>query len=176
MTPHLKDIPAHQFWGAPPWIPRHLPLGAAPRPATADDFPVLLEILRAALEPVLAPLGLWNQTAEDKAFRRSFHPGADYIIEREGRGIGLWGVRQTPSTGGSLFLIHAAIAPGFQGAGLGRALLSRLVVWADQTGRVVELTVHRGNRATLFYQSAGFRPVIETDTKVRLRYSPDLRQ
>jgi L-phenylalanine/L-methionine N-acetyltransferase len=52
-----------------------------------------------------------------------------------------------------------AMAPAWQGQGLGRRLIERLLDWADNWGGVlrVELTVHADNeRAIALYKSLGF--------------------
>jgi putative acetyltransferase len=52
-----------------------------------------------------------------------------------------------------------AIAPEWQGRGLGRQLIERLLAWADNWGHVlrVELHVHEDNeRAIALYRSLGF--------------------
>ena len=52
-----------------------------------------------------------------------------------------------------------AVAPGWQGHGLGRELLTRLLSWADRWGGVlrIELWVHEGNeRAIALYREFGF--------------------
>jgi L-phenylalanine/L-methionine N-acetyltransferase len=52
-----------------------------------------------------------------------------------------------------------AIAPEWQGRGVGRRMMERLLAWADNWGGVlrIELTVHEDNeRAVALYRSLGF--------------------
>lgn len=56
-------------------------------------------------------------------------------------------------------MLGIGIAPGFQGRGVGRMLITRLLDWADNWAGVlrVELTVHADNdRAMALYRSLGF--------------------
>ncbi|MFC5498976.1 GNAT family N-acetyltransferase [Caenimonas terrae] len=56
-------------------------------------------------------------------------------------------------------MLGIGIAPGWQGRGIGRQLIARLLDWADNWAGVlrVELTVHADNeRATALYRSMGF--------------------
>ena len=56
-------------------------------------------------------------------------------------------------------MLGIGIAPGWQGRGIGRALITRLLDWADNWAGVlrVELTVHADNeRAIALYRSMGF--------------------
>lgn len=56
-------------------------------------------------------------------------------------------------------LLGIAIAPAWQGRGLGRTLMHRLLHWADRWGAVlrIELQVHADNeRAIALYRSLGF--------------------
>jgi L-phenylalanine/L-methionine N-acetyltransferase len=56
-------------------------------------------------------------------------------------------------------LLGIAIAPDWQGRGVGRALMQRLLAWADDWAGVlrIELQVHVDNeRAQALYRSLGF--------------------
>ena len=56
-------------------------------------------------------------------------------------------------------MLGIGIAPGFQGRGVGRMLITRLLDWADNWAGVlrIELTVHADNdRAMALYRSMGF--------------------
>lgn len=56
-------------------------------------------------------------------------------------------------------VLGISVAPGWQGRGVGRALIERLLAWADDWSGVlrVELNVHAENeRAIALYRSLGF--------------------
>jgi ribosomal protein S18 acetylase RimI-like enzyme len=91
--------------------------------------------------------------------------GAGAFVE-EASGIALHGrvvcgaimlVRPEP---GQAFVVAVAVAPAHQGQGLGRALLTRTLALAWETGiRTVDLTVTEENRpASALYERLGFVP------------------
>ncbi len=141
------------------------------RPATAADFEPLFVLLRAALSPHQA----WDDVTERARFAASFSPGDqpsdDNVVVARSDLAGIFGLRRSPQ---GLFLMHLALAPAFQGQGFGRFLLTHAIAEAEQKGVPLELTVALSNPARHFYTAAGLRPVIETDTKMRMRYSPGL--
>ena len=83
------------------------------------------------------------------------------VAVAEGRIVGSAGLH---TAGTSLRRSHVrmlgiGIAPGWQGRGVGRMLITRLLDWADNWAGVlrVELTVHADNdRAMALYSSMGF--------------------
>lgn len=95
-------------------------------------------------------------------FLRKVEPGSCKLVAFEGDE--LVGAAGLHPAGGSLRRQHArmlgiGIAPHWQGRGLGRQLIARLLDWADNWAGVlrVELVVHADNvRAQALYRSMGF--------------------
>lgn len=134
------------------------------RPATAQHFLPLRAIIAEAVAPAATP----RSPAPESLFARSFSPGHDHILLREGNICGIFGVRKFPS---HWFLMHLALDAGARGKGIGSALLQCLTRSARDAGICVELTVQTESRARKLYHACGFRPVIVTDSGTRMRYS-----
>jgi len=95
----------------------------------------------------------WLQKVEPQSCR--------LVAVAEGRIVGSAGLHMA-STGlgrSHVRMLGIGIAPGFQGRGVGRMLIERLLDWADNWAGVlrVELMVHADNdRAMALYRSMGF--------------------
>ncbi|MGF1454680.1 MAG: GNAT family N-acetyltransferase [Alphaproteobacteria bacterium] len=153
-----------------------LPAGLALEPARSADFEALFTLIDESFAPLLGPAGQWDRARERRMFRRSFTPGRDLVLRacgQDGSVAGLWSVAGIP---GGRVLLYAVLAPQWRNRGIGSRLLAALTGEADANGIPLELTVHRLNRASALYERVGFRAVLETDTKLRMRYSPSLRQ
>ena len=79
----------------------------------------------------------------------------------QGRVVGSAGLHPAGNTlrRSHVRMLGISIAPGWQGRGVGRMLINRLLDWADNWAGVlrVELTVHADNdRAMALYRSLGF--------------------
>ncbi len=147
--------------------------------AQPADVDALFTLIDESFAPLLGPAGQWNRDGERGIFRRSFKPDQDRVLRRTSNHAasstieGLWSVRRVS---GGLVLLYAVLAPDWRNRGIGSWLLSTLMAEADVNGVPLELTVHRLNRARELYQRVGFQTVLETDTKLRMRYSPNLEQ
>lgn len=132
------------------------------RPALSEDFPFIWRIhLKTAMGP--------DTVAERRMLERQFVPDRDRIVEVDGRPAGIFGVDDTRRM---LYLRHIALIPDVQGCGLGTALLRSLLKRAENRGIPVELTVDKDNRrARHLYDRLGFKIALETDTRLRMRYT-----
>ena len=95
--------------------------GSALRPATAGDVSEIEIIVRDAYTPYLERMGKPpGPMLDDYAAR--VREGRVSVLETAGRVVGVLVLAPEP---GHLLLDNLAIAPGFQGRGLGRRLLER---------------------------------------------------
>ncbi len=138
------------------------------RPAEDGDFEALFDVLKQAFTPLGPLIGPWEDAAQRAAFRRSFSPGQDQAVIANGALAGLFGLRRHIR---GLFLMHLALVPDVQGRGIGKDLVARVTAESRRIRLPAELTVHRANPAKGLYERAGFQPIMETDTKTRMRYS-----
>jgi len=131
-----------------PPAPAALPGPARIRRAQAQDYPAIASTDLAAFAPPwqLSPGVLHAALAQ-----------ADYltVVEADGEIAGYQ--LTTPSQEGA-HLARLAIAPRWQGRGLGRALVADLTAYYDRRGaRAITVNTQNTNAASLaVYQSAGF--------------------
>jgi putative acetyltransferase len=95
----------------------------------------------------------WLQKVEPHACR--------LVAVADGRVVGSAGLHMASTSlrRSHVRMLGIGIASGFQGRGVGRLLIARLLEWADNWSGVlrVELTVHADNeRAIALYRSMGF--------------------
>ena len=140
-------------------------------PVTDADRFSLADLMASSMAPIARTHGLaWNPGRERAALRRSLRPGEDRVIRWTGRTAGVFSVRDQ---GTRFYLLHLVIDPAFRGLGIGSTLLRRLTGRGADRGLPVELTVFSRSPARGLYERVGFRPVLETDTRARMRYTPD---
>ncbi|GGF36323.1 N-acetyltransferase [Aliidongia dinghuensis] len=122
-------------------------------PAAESDFERLLLIRHAAMRPSLERVGRWHPLRARNRFRAAFQPGETRLILV---GDALAGCVALKPQGDALELDQFYVDPHFQGAGLGSAVLRRLLEEADAAGKPVVLTVLRESDAVRFYERHGF--------------------
>jgi ribosomal-protein-alanine N-acetyltransferase len=135
----------------------------AVRDATALDLEAI-----AAIEASCFPIAPWpRETFADELLR----PQARMLVATQGAGViafaCIWHVAD------EAHLLRIAVVPTIQRAGIGRAVLARVIADAHMAGCVqIDLEVARGNTAALaFYRAAGFALVGER--KQYYRAPPD---
>jgi GNAT superfamily N-acetyltransferase len=135
------------------------------RPAGAADLDFLVALRLATMAPQFARQGIVH-SAEEHRLRAEYRLDAAQIIEHAGRPIGLlkllraddtWEVRQLQ------------IAPGFQGRGLGGAVLRRVIAEADAQRAPLTLGVLKLNPARRLYARLGFAICGESDDSFAMR-------
>lgn len=142
------------------------------RPATAADFPFLLEML---LEACNWDGTLWYDEAKVRADRRAWHyldgwPLEDdfgVVAEIDGSPAGAtWARLLTADEPGYGYVAYdvpeltVGVAPGFRRRGVARAALTEVIAQARAAsyGRL-SLSVDPDNPARILYESLGFRKV-----------------
>ena len=139
------------------------------RPATAADIPAVLAVTRAAYAPyagrLAPPSSALNEDPE--AVTRYLHNGGVIVAEVDGEVVGA--VRYEPYET-YLYLARLAVAPDWQGQGIGRRLVEAVEGWALLLGLD---EVRLGVRAELpanrdFYRRLGY----SEDGNAPFRYDP----
>lgn len=116
------------------------------------------------MRDVVAATFGWHDADQHARFVAAFDPSITRMVELDGTPIGLLKVdaRGTP-----VRLLQLAVAPEFQGRGLGTALVRRVI--AEAGTRPVWLQVlHANPRARALYARLGFVAIGRTDTHVRM--------
>ncbi len=144
--------------------------GLALIPASERDLDRLADLIIREMTPIAEAHGPWDTARECRAVRRSLEPGTDRIIIHDGAECGVVSLRRTP---GSLYLLYLVLTPAARGAGLGARVLEGVTRRAREDGTPAEVTVFTHSRAVRFYERGGFRRVMATDRRVRMRYDID---
>lgn len=120
-------------------------------------------------------VALWEATGLGGAVRgddasvilRTLARGATFLV-LEATGAGdIAGTSWMTDDARRIYLHHFGIAPGFQGRGLGKALLAASLERVRGTGLQIKLEVHRGNEAAIaLYRRFGFTPLGDYDSYI----------
>jgi ribosomal protein S18 acetylase RimI-like enzyme len=138
------------------------------RPVEDADRAFLVELYASTREDELAQVE-WDagakrvfveqQFSAQDAHYRSNYPGATLdVIEVDGVPAGRLYVYRGPS---DIRIMDIALAPDFRGRGIGTALLRKLMVEADGSGRKLSIHVEMNNPARSLYDRLGFVPAGE---------------
>lgn len=125
-------------------------------PATPADLETLVALKIAAMRASLEAVGRFTPQRARARFIEGFRPEHTRLILVEGALAGC--VAFGPRSAG-WEIEHFYLDPGFQGAGLGAAVMAALLAEADAAGRAVNLTVLQGSPANRFYARFGFEDV-----------------
>ncbi|MDA0365890.1 MAG: GNAT family N-acetyltransferase [Chloroflexi bacterium] len=141
------------------------------RPARADDFQLLYEINREALQGfVTATWGAWDEAFQQRWCRDHFLPGrAQAILSDDGAVVGYFDAERQPSC---WFLHNIVLAPAWHRHGIGASLIRDLLARASEEGVPVELRVLRVNPARGLYERLGFEVTGQTGTHDLMRWVP----
>jgi len=121
------------------------------RPASEADFETLLALRIRVLRPHLERVGRFDPERARRYFREGYDPTHLRLLLVDGAFAGCVALKPD---GDGLVLEHFYIDDGFQGRGLGGAVLRLLL--ADAAGKAVRLGVLKGSPAARLYQRHGF--------------------
>ncbi|TWD82110.1 L-amino acid N-acyltransferase YncA [Kribbella amoyensis] len=123
------------------------------RPAEAGDVEAIAELRAVVMRPDLERLGRYDEHRVRQRFRDAFSVRHTSVVEVAGAVAGSVTVR--PAQDGR-WLEHFYLAPGFQGRGLGSAILRALLQRIDAEDVPVRLNVLQGSAAQRLYERHGF--------------------
>jgi ribosomal protein S18 acetylase RimI-like enzyme len=133
------------------------------RPAGESDRPLLLRVFAGTRERELALLPgdaaardaflRLQFAAQERSYRAQTPEASCDVVLADGEPVGRLVVARRP---GEIRLVDIALLPEHRGAGIGTALLARLLAEADAAGAVTTLHVGLGNRARGLYERLGF--------------------
>lgn len=137
------------------------------RPATPADEPFLYALFRATMRASINQLwGDWDEARWSRFFRDQFQAARYQVVQVGGADVGALVVDVRSD---EVYLDTVEIAPGYQGRGLGTAIVRAVLEDAAERGLPVRLQVNRANRARALYERLGFREVGRSDTHVCMR-------
>jgi GNAT superfamily N-acetyltransferase len=140
------------------------------RAAVPADVEPIVELRAVVMRPDLERLGRFDEHRVRQRLRDAFSPAHTSVILAEGAFAGCVALR--PAQDGQ-WLEHFYLVPGFQGRGLGSAVLRTLLDRADADGVLVRLNVLRGSPAQRLYERHGFTVEAEDPVDVYLVRAPD---
>ncbi len=148
------------------------------RPEEAQDEPFLFELYASTRQEELDSWGwppkmrrafLDLQFKASQAQRRAC-PGAEFqLVLLAGAQAGRIILQRTAD---ALRLVDIALLPRYRNAGLGTALMRRIVAEAAAGNQPLRLQVLKGNRAARLYQRLGFARTSETELHVEMEWRP----
>jgi ribosomal protein S18 acetylase RimI-like enzyme len=128
--------------------------GLQTRPAAANDQSFVWAVHKQAFQPYVAQVWGWGEARLRALFEEEYDQAQTEIVLYQGERVGYL---RLEDHGDWLFLDSIAIAPDYQGRGLGTALVRRILHQAAGRGLPVRLHVLRVNPARTLYERLGFR-------------------
>lgn len=125
------------------------------RPASSADLPFLTALRHATMSEHLARVNAARDDAAHLA-RILFQFEHAQIVSIAGQQIGLLKAYREP---GQWYIAQIQIAPEFQGQGLGRILIGKVLAQARQDQLPTVLSVLEGNPARKLYEATGFKEI-----------------
>lgn len=117
--------------------------------ATKEDIPVLIE-----LEKSVAGTKIYSPMLEEKEWEEALKKEVVYLIEKDGAIVG--NVSYERKEGSQVYISGLVISPQFQGQGIGREIIARILDEIKDAKRI-DLVTHPDNAAALaLYESLGF--------------------
>lgn len=129
-------------------------------PASAADFELLVSLRIETMRESLERIGRFDRTRARERFRKSFSPEhTRHILVGENR-VGFVVVKPLDD---ALLLEHLYIHPGFQGYGIGAAVLERIIEEADAYNLAIRVTALKESDSNRFYMRHGFEKIEEEE-------------
>ncbi|HMN46874.1 MAG TPA: GNAT family N-acetyltransferase [Povalibacter sp.] len=128
--------------------------------AVASDAEDLAAIRVEAMRESLERIGRFDPQRARERFLSAFSPAHTRHILFAGKKVGFFVVK--PEAGG-LLLDHLYIKPGYQGQGVGAAVLAEVFALADRAACFVRVGALRESDSNRFYVRHGFVLVEQTE-------------
>ena len=148
------------------------------RPEVRQDEPFNFELYASTRKEEMDAWG-WPAEMQSaflqmqfKAYQghRAAFPKADFqIVQMDGLNIGRMIVDRNEA---EFRLVDIALLPEYRHAGVGTALMRKLLAEASSAGKPVRLTVRKGNRAARLYHRLGFVRTSETEMDDEMECRP----
>lgn len=117
--------------------------------ASLEDLPILLE-----LEKSVAGSKIYSPMVDENEWKEEFQKGEIYLIKKDENVVGNVSYELRPDN--SVYISGLVINPSFQGQGIAREVLKKLLAEFKNIKRI-DLVTHPDNDSALhLYQSLGF--------------------
>ncbi len=141
-------------------------------PATAADIDWLVQLRVETMRESLERLVRFDPVRSRERITKYFEPEFTHHIVVQGNRVGMIVVKQR---GLPWLLDHFYIRPGFQNRGIGSAVLTQVMDWADAAQAPLRLGALRLSDANRFYLRHGFVQVDEDEFDLYYLRSPQPR-
>ena len=146
------------------------------RPEQPEDTAFLFELYASTRQEELEAWG-WPREMRDAFLNLQFkaiqeqhqaYPDAEFqVVTVDGTNAGRMIIHRTRE---ELHLVDIALLPRYRNAGIGAALMQRLLGEAAGSKTPLRLQVLKGNRAARFYQRLGFVAIGETEMHLQMEW------
>lgn len=137
------------------------------RPLTHADRAWAYQVHRAALGEYVERTWGWDEDLQQRLFAEGFGHPPGQAIQVGGEDVGVLVVDERPA---EIYIGLLELLPGWQGRGLGAAIVGELRERARASGRALTLHVLPVNaRAVAFYERCGLRVVASEPTRLAMR-------
>lgn len=135
--------------------------------ADAED---LFRIHRASMtDYLIEALGEWSEEFAREQHLAWMREGRAQTVRVDDQIIGSIDVAWTTD---ALYIVRMEMDPQFQGHGIGSAILSDLLVQAEQRGLLARLDVFAHNPAQRLYERLGFRETGRDGPSIKMEWQP----
>ncbi|MGJ8529534.1 GNAT family N-acetyltransferase [Maritalea sp.] len=121
--------------------------------ATSDDLERLIALRLEAMRPSLEHLGRFNPERARQRFVNEFQPECTVLVFTNNDLVGCYALIPKDS---ALYLGHFYVQPQYQGQGIGRVMMERIITLAETDKKDMSLIVLNESPAHRFYESYGF--------------------
>ena len=140
------------------------------RKATPNDMDFLYSLRRSTMETYLKEIGAPAAEADHIA-RIEYQFDHARIVLVNGVPAGLFKAALQMEHQ-RWYLMQIQVSPEFQGGGIGRTVITRLIKQAEEDGLSVVLSVLKNNPAKVLYERIGFSIIGESDIEFEMMYHP----
>ena len=124
------------------------------------DADILAELRAEAMKPSLVALGRFDENRVKSRFLDTFTPQDTIKILLDDELLGFYVLRNRVD---HLWLDHLYIKPRHQDKQLGKAVLDRVILQANEQALPIRLGALKGSRSNNFYQKNGFKQTHEDE-------------
>ncbi|HSY85785.1 MAG TPA: GNAT family N-acetyltransferase [Verrucomicrobiae bacterium] len=141
------------------------------REARPVDYGFARQLFDVTMRDRIEAIIGWDEYRQDMSFARKFVLGEVRVITLRGKDVG-W--IQTRIEGSAMTLLQFYVVPELQGRGIGTLVLKRLTGDAKRRGKLMALSVLKGNPAIRLFLRHGFRPTHADAYEIYMRQAVKL--
>ncbi len=131
------------------------------RNGSSEDYQFLWDLHLATMREYVDQTWGWDDAFQRDHFASNFDASIIEILEIDENPVGFISIVRLPE---GLFLREIAVAPPFQGNGIGTRFIREFISQAKECGVPADLQVLKVNPARTLYERLGFRVFSQTDT------------